>query len=217
MNNRDDIRAFYANIKPLEQEDLFSHFLCRLSDERQQKIKALRVDTGRRQALGAWTLMDAMLAQFYGLRERAVQIRCGTHGKPYIAGGSDAAFNLSHSGDYVLAVFAPTEVGCDIQKVTDGRQNARIAARFFTPEEQAALAEGVPFARLWARKESWIKCSGDGLAQDLRSFSVAQLAAGTDGRYLAEHAIAGYEMAVCYQADERLNVWWQEIDWRTIS
>lgn len=215
--NRACIQAFYANITPLEQEDLFSSLLGRLSEERQQKIKALRADTGRRHSLGAWVLLDALLAQFYGLREREVQIGYGVHGKPYMKGHADIQFNLSHSGAYVLAVFAPVVVGCDIQAVTDGRRDAQIAARFFAPEEQAAFADGVPFARIWARKESWMKCSGEGMAQDLRSFSTVQISACIDGKWFAEHSIAGYELAVCYEAKERLAIIWKEMEWRELA
>lgn len=214
--DKNDIQAFYANIRPLAQEELFSHFLCRLSDERQQKIKALRAASGRLHSLGAWVLLDALLAQFYGLREREVQIGYGVHGKPYLKEYADIHFNLSHSGAYVLAVLAPVKVGCDIQQVTDGRRDVQIAARFFAVEEQAAFADGMPFSRIWARKESWIKCSGEGMAQDLCSFSVAQISECVDGNYLAEYPIAGYEQAVCYQAQRRLAVQWQEVDWQML-
>ena len=100
------ILGFYANMKMLEQKDVFRHFFCSLSKERQQKIEAIKAEGGRCSSLGAWALMDYGLQQLYGLREREITITYGAHGKPYVKNRPDIHFNLSHSGDYVLAVFA---------------------------------------------------------------------------------------------------------------
>ncbi len=196
-----EIHGLYANIKMLEQEDLFRYFFCELSTERQQKIEALRTQTGRLHSLGAWTLLDRLLSDDMGVRERELEIAIGTHRKPYVVGRTDIQFNLSHSGDYVLAVLAPVEIGCDIQRVEENERQEQIAARFFTAEEQEAYASGVGFYRIWARKESWIKCDGSGMTQDLRDFSVVadgQCSSRIAGRYFAELRLDGYEMAVCY-------------------
>lgn len=196
-----EIHGLYANIKMLEQEDLFRHFFCELSTERQQKIEALRTQAGRLHSLGAWTLLDRLLADDMGVRERELEIAIGAHRKPYVVGRTDIQFNLSHSGDYVLAVLAPVEVGCDIQRIEENERQEQIAARFFTAEEQEAYASGVGFYRIWARKESWIKCDGSGMTQDLRDFSVVadgQCSSQIAGRHFAELRLDGYEMAVCY-------------------
>ena len=227
-----NIQGFYANTKMLEQEDVFRHFFCELSKERQQKIEAIKVSCGRKSTLGAWALMDYGLQQFYGLRERDVTIGYGAHGKPYVQNEPDIHFNLSHSGDYVLAVFAPVEIGCDIQKIGEAHRNDRIAARFFTDAEQKALAHGMDFYRIWARKESYIKCTGDGMACDLRSFDVAtdfEQVQGADGSsnvslpaaselqnihdgniHFAEHALPDYAMAVCYAGAKEIKTAWIE-------
>lgn len=221
-----NIMGFYANVKMLEQEEVFRHFFCCLSRERQQKIEAIKAAGGRRSSLGAWALVDHGLQQLYGLCGRDVTIAYGAHGKPYVKNELDIHFNLSHSGDYVLTVFAPTEVGCDIQQTTQGTRNERIAARFFTEAEQQALAAGMDFYRIWARKESYIKCIGDGMARDLRSFSVVEdfvqeqeadsISGPSDScgvkRYFLDCTLPGYAMALCYENNEVLPVVWQEVN-----
>ena len=232
MNNK--ILGFYANTKMLEQEEVFRHFFCSLSKERQQKIEAIKAEGGRRSSLGAWALMDYCLQQLYGLHEREITITCGAHGKPYVKDRPDIHFNLSHSGNYVLAVFGPVELGCDIQMIGEAHRNDRIAARFFTEAEQKALAEGMDFYRIWARKESYIKCIGDGMACDLRSFDVvgdftqapendaisdAIMYAVSESlnihgvkTFFTEHTLSGYEMAVCYKNSGEIPVVWQEVE-----
>ena len=220
------ILGFYANTKMLEQEDVFRHFFCSLSKERQQKIEAIKAEGGRCSSLGAWTLLDYGLQQLYGLREREITIAYGARGKPYVKDRPDIHFNLSHSGDYVLAVFASVEIGCDIQQTTQGTRNERIAVRFFTEAEQKAMAEGMDFYRIWARKESYIKCTGDGMACDLRSFDVVgdflktqeadvrpEISETYDEKiYFAEHTLTGYAMAVCYNNSSEIPVIWQEVN-----
>lgn len=198
-----NILGFYANTKMLEQEEMFRHFLCSLSKERQQKIEAMKAECGRRSSLGAWALLDYGLQQLYGLRERETTIAYGAHGKPYVKDRPDIHFNLSHSGDYVLAAFAPVEIGCDIQQTTQGTRNERIAVRFFTEEEQQTLVAGMDFYRIWARKESYIKCTGEGMVCDLRSFSVVE----EKRAHFAEHTLPGYAMAVCFENAVHPVVW----------
>ena len=227
-----NIWGFYANIKMLEHEEVFRHFFCSLSSERQQKIETIKAEGGKRSTLGAWALADYGLQQLFGLRERDVTIGYGAHGKPYVQNEPQIHFNLSHSGDYVLAAFAPVEIGCDIQKTGEAFRNDRIAARFFTEAEQKALAQGMDFYRIWARKESYIKCTGDGMACDLRSFDVAavgELVQGADGSlnvslpavsesqnlhdvniHFAEHALPDYAMAVCYAGEKVIKTTWIE-------
>lgn len=199
----DKIHGLYANMKMLEQEDLFQHFLCELSKERRQHILARKTMQGRIQSLGAWTLLDRLLEAHAGLRERELLIGCGAHGKPYVTNEPHIHFSLSHSGDLVFAVLAPDEVGCDVQQALPSGREDRLAARFFSEEERAAYAAGLDFYRIWARKESWIKCDGRGMSQELRSFSVVSAdGAGwkweqpADRRLMGTH-MQGYELAVC--------------------
>lgn len=220
------IQGYYANVKMLEQEDVFRHFFCSLSRDRQLKIEEMKAAGGRRSTLGAWTLVDHGLQQLYDLRQKNVTIAYGAHGKPYVKDRPDIHFNLSHSGDYVLAAFGPVELGCDIQMIGEAHRNDRIAARFFTEAEQKALAEGMDFYRIWARKESYIKCTGEGMACDLRSFDVVDdsgqmqetdvLSEVPDihglKTYFAEYDLSGYEMAVCYKNSGEIPVIWQEVN-----
>lgn len=222
MESFKNIVGFYLNLKMLEHEDVFRHFFNSLSGQRQQKLEKLKVESSRRRSLGAWTLMDYGLQQLCGLREREVQIAYGVQGKPYVQDMPEICFNLSHSGDYALTVFAPTAIGCDIQKTASIRNNERIAARFFTEAEQRAVAEGMDFYRIWARKESYVKCTGEGMACDLLSFdvaayplddvrSVAKESADSAVYHFAEHFMTGYAMALCYQWGEALPVIWKEL------
>lgn len=193
---------------------MFRHFFCGLSEQRQQKVEEQRITAGKLCALGAGVLLDYGLRTLYGLREREAVFSYGAQGKPYLSEQPYIHFNLSHSGDYALAAFAPVELGCDIQKTGQRAKSAQIAARFFSQEEQRALASGMDFYRIWARKESYLKLNGEGMALDMRSFSVVEGEMDLpDGRcYFEDYALPDYRLAVCYANAELLPVLWTEID-----
>ncbi|MET9347638.1 4'-phosphopantetheinyl transferase family protein [Streptomyces termitum] len=97
---------------------------------------------------------------------------CGAlHGRPAVATPSGAPhFSLSHSGDVVLIGFAARPVGVDVESLPkEGTvrdvtpalhplERAEIAAAGHTPEA---------FARIWCRKEAYLKGVGIGVARSL--------------------------------------------------
>ena len=90
----------------------------------------------------------------------------------------DFFFNLSHSGSRVMCVAADVPVGCDVQQCYDISEYRKIARRFFSQDETAAM-DNVPeeeakqlFFRYWVLKESYIKASGKGFSTPLNSFSI---------------------------------------------
>ncbi len=221
----DKIHGLYANIRVLEQEDLFRHFLYELSEERQQRILARGSVRARAQSLGAWTLVDRLLYAHAGVRERELGIACGTHGKPYAPQQPALHFNLSHSGELAFAVLSPVTIGCDVQSAQENGREAQLARRFFSEEEQAAYDAGLDFYRIFTRKESWIKCDGLGMAQELCAFSVAGAAdpkqktyekgwqwRHTAGRHFVSMHTQGYELALCYASQETYPVQLSQAD-----
>ena len=98
-----------------------------------------------------------------------LQYRFGPHGKPEIV-DFPMYFSLSHSGDYVLCAVSDREVGADIQKL-QAAGFSKLASRFFTEAEYQALEKCVDeaerqklFFRLWTKKETYGKLTGQGVA-----------------------------------------------------
>jgi 4'-phosphopantetheinyl transferase len=86
---------------------------------------------------------------------------------------------MSHSGDRALvALTAEGRVGVDLEVVRDVPDAPRIAERFFSNEECAALdalgreAWRGAFFLCWTRKEAFIKALGAGLSHPLDAFAV---------------------------------------------
>lgn len=96
----------------------------------------------------------------------------GPHGKPELLGGG-LHCNLSHSGGLAtLAVSSERPVGVDVQQVRRDVDPARLAVRYYPPNEAysviSAADPAARFAQLWSRKEACVKVGGGRLIPSLR-------------------------------------------------
>ncbi|MBQ1351958.1 MAG: 4'-phosphopantetheinyl transferase superfamily protein [Oscillospiraceae bacterium] len=87
------------------------------------------------------------------------------NGKPFFPTRPEIFFNLSHSGGFALCGVGDSPIGVDIELVRPRRPG--LARRVLAEEEQAQLARAEdPVRRLiafWTLKESYGKCTGDGI------------------------------------------------------
>lgn len=118
----------------------------------------------------------SLLAAYAG--PEAPAMTRGEHGKPHFPGAfGRLGFNWSHSGESALFAVGRGhegfEIGVDIERVRSRPRALELAARFFAPDESAALAS-LPealrlraFLRLWTAKEAVLKANGGGLSYGL--------------------------------------------------
>jgi 4'-phosphopantetheinyl transferase len=106
--------------------------------------------------------------------ERAPCPCCGAlHGRPRLSSADGPEFSLSHGGDLVLVGLAPaaTPIGVDVERLPS-LQTVHETMTTLHPAEQAELGgqAGGPspesFARIWTRKEAYLKALGTGLGRE---------------------------------------------------
>ena len=101
-------------------------------------------------------------------------------GRPVVTGMNDLAISVSHSGQVAaVAVGRRCQIGVDIECLRPLDQVERLARRFLSPDEAAAvLALPAPrvlrgFFQTWVRKEAYLKGLGGGVPSKLRAFAVS--------------------------------------------
>lgn len=98
--------------------------------------------------------------------------RCGAlhPASPLRAGSREVWWSASHSADLAALAISSSRVGLDLEIERRRPRWERIAARFFSPEEQRAVA-GSPdrFLQFWTLKEAYLKALGLGLPGGLRT------------------------------------------------
>ena len=138
-------------------------------------------------------LARRLAAEKYGLAPEELQTARGPHGKPFFFGLPGFHFSLSHSGEALALAVHGSPVGVDVERLRE--PELRVARRFFTADEQAAMrGGGARFYEIWTKKEAYLKYTGEGLSRPLTSFSVTEL----PGVRFRTQTRKGYMITVCY-------------------
>lgn len=159
-----DFLIFYNRIKE------------RLPDALTTKIEAFKFVVDQQRSLMADLLIRLFYAQELEINWTELRFLYNEHDKPSLQNSERHYFNISHSGEEVVAAFSHQEVGIDVEKMKGDRR--KIAQRFFTPEEISDMLSQPNeqkqvkyFYRLWTLKESYMKALGTGLTMSLSSFA----------------------------------------------
>lgn len=120
-------------------------------------------------------LRNSLLAEKAGLDDFEISVT--ESGKPYIKDNPNVCFNISHSGNIAVCAVMCNDfyinIGIDIEIISENVRFKSIANRYFTESELSALAESgddlCEFFTTWTRKESYLKCTGQGLSGGLKS------------------------------------------------
>jgi 4'-phosphopantetheinyl transferase len=150
-----------------------------LDDLERERAARFRFEEHRKRFIAAHVALRRILSRYH----QPVRFATGEFGKPHLI-DSPVRFSMSHSGDLGLyAVALETEVGIDVERVSERADAVSLALRFFPPEEAAAVAaDPACFLRIWTRREAYLKALGIGI-RGIRSpipagFFVADLDAG---------------------------------------
>jgi 4'-phosphopantetheinyl transferase len=142
-----------------------------------------RDELDRRRFLAARGWRRRVLAAQLGCEPADVPIVVDDRGKPQVhsghADGGRLRFSASRSGELCLIACSwAMEVGVDIEAVDPRTDVSRFAARFLTASEQRSLAALPEQERrqalfeCWARKEAYLKGTGEGLDVPTASIEV---------------------------------------------
>ena len=142
----------------------------------------------REERLLSKALVRSTLARYTGLPALSLRMGRGDHGKPTLCqpwleaepGRSALHFNVAHcSTALLLALSTEGALGVDVEPRSrgvasepgDSARAERLARRYFSPSETAALLALPPgeprrtrFLELWTLKEAFVKARGEGIA-----------------------------------------------------
>ena len=175
--------------------------------------RIIAIKNERRRNESAWGLVA--LKNALGDKASAPIQRDG-RGRPYFRSDMEMDLGISHSGSVSVAALVDTQgvrVGVDIEKVDEKKEDThrRIAKRYFSDEEQAALSNSkspLEFYRIWTSKEARAKLTGEGLAE-LICADKAQKNDKDEAlwftHFLLTYKSESYVITVCTNRDEKIN------------
>lgn len=209
-------------------ESCYEKVYARASEERKQRAEHFRSPEDAKRCILAEALLSLSLREACGYSEQIVtQYR--EYGKPFIMNFENFAYNISHSGEWVVVAYSydasgtvkEAKVGVDVEKIREFSNCEKLTIRFLAKEEQEYIfsvksdaERAARFTEIWTLKESYLKYLGCGLSQSLESFAV-DAARGqiqdTSGKLVADVRVksycleAGYYLSVCGK-DEDISI-----------
>lgn len=185
-----------------------------LADPEAERLNRLvHVKRRSESRLGRWTAKQAVALTTGADLEpddlARIVIRNASDGAPEVWSGDDLAgtpISMTDRADWAVTVVAtsPVSLGCDLELVET--RSPLFVRDYFTPSEQAWVAERVDEHSLWANliwsaKESALKVLREGLRRDTRTVEV---------RFGDDVAGRWSSFAVHQQQGDRFEGWWQQ-------
>jgi 4'-phosphopantetheinyl transferase len=142
-----------------------------------------RFERDRLRFMAGRGLLRQILASYLNVAPSALRFGYTGNGKPYLLSDPELYFNLSHAAEVlVVAVAGNRQLGVDVEVLPlELAADDRVEKLVYCAAEQTALervdATEYPrqFARLWTRKEAYIKADGRGMTLQLDHIDVATL------------------------------------------
>ena len=195
-------RLLLACVEPLYDTAVFEHSLYLVPPFR--RAEALRYRHVRDRCLSlAAALLLTLAARHDGLAVDALHFTKSVYGKPLCVERPDWHFNLSRSGSLAVCFSGPCALGVDVQVLKD-MPHCSFDAWLHASEKAWLTQWGHVYpeilARLWTRKEAFLKAVGAGFSIDPAAVSVlhgqAPLWQG-QSYHFEEYSLSGHALAVC--------------------
>ena len=152
-----------------------------LGEEEMNRMEKFHFPEHGRSYLVSHFLLRTTLSRYSEHLPKSWRFIYNEYGKPRLdpdLGATPLDFSLSHTkGISVVGVTRGREIGVDVEQAERSVKAAELSKRFFSTEENAALAKLPPgrlqaqFPLYWTLKEAYIKALGRGLSHPLDSFS----------------------------------------------
>lgn len=205
------IKAYCLNMKDNLESNRLEGLSKYLPYEKYERINKLRKLEDYKRTLFADILARCMISKTIKKEFIEIMFDYNKYGKPFLIGEPNVHFNISHSGDWVVAAIHSFPIGIDIEEIIP--IDLRIGKRFFTDKEYKYIMNKTPMNRLehfyeiWTLKESYIKAVGRGLSIPLNSFNICidddTISIETENEFKnynfrQYHIDSNYKMAICH-------------------
>lgn len=182
-----DVQVWQANIEEFTADEILE-LAATLSPAEDDRAARFYFQRDRHRYVATRGLLRHLLGAALDEPARDLRFENGVHGKPrlVVENMRNLCFNLSHSAGHALFALAwDRDLGIDLESLdrvaTDGNELGDLAARVLSEREleswrtlQDPAEERLAFFRAWARKEAYLKATGEGLRGGLQSIEVIQ-------------------------------------------
>ncbi|NUF33319.1 4'-phosphopantetheinyl transferase superfamily protein [Acinetobacter oleivorans] len=180
MSDSTQVQVYVCPVSRVPQDHMvLSHYLGFLSSAEKLRYDQYHPKAARLFLISR-VLVKTVLADKLGISPHQVNIQLHPNGKPFVQGSKAVYFNLTHSADIIiLAVTEEGEIGVDIEKVDREFEWMRVDSVLdlseieWIKEKELTDSSSVfqRFFQIWTLKESYIKCTGEGMSRHLKKLN----------------------------------------------
>jgi len=180
MSDIAQVQVYVCPVSRVPQDHMvLSHYLGFLSSAEKLRYDQYHPKAARLFLISR-VLVKTVLADKLGISPHQVNIQLHPNGKPFVQGSKAVYFNLTHSADVIiLAVTEEGEIGVDIEKVDREFEWMRVDSVLdlseieWIKEKELTDSSSVfqRFFQIWTLKESYIKCTGEGMSRHLKKLN----------------------------------------------
>jgi 4'-phosphopantetheinyl transferase len=177
----DDVHVWHVAPELVSDPGLIRRYGALMSGDERARHARFVFPADQHIYLVARALVRTTLSKYADVEPDAWTFKDGPYGRPEITGPSGVPqlhFSLSHTkGLVALAVSSQSEVGIDVEGISERASGLDIARHYFASSEADALKalpperQGRAFLEYWTLKEAYIKATGLGLSMPLKSFA----------------------------------------------
>lgn len=140
-----------------------------ISEQRREYALKYHREIDRRLSVKAYLLLCEGLKKSYGIQEMPL-FSYTTSGKPILTHYPKIHFNMSHCNEAVLCAIDTKPIGVDIETIK--AYDKELAQYTMNPKELEIIENSscpeVEFTRFWTMKEAVLKCSGEGISNNIK-------------------------------------------------
>ncbi len=146
-----------------------------LSKDELDTARKLKVESQRNTWISCHVALRRILGDYLGIHPIEIELNKNHFGKLFLA-DSKLFFNLSHTHTSFLIGFdTDAKIGVDLEYLSGNEDLSSLIDYAFTEEEgEYCVGENLPehFLEIWTLKEAFLKATGVGLVNDLKSINV---------------------------------------------
>lgn len=196
------MKWYKYDIRDLSKTE-YNKWFSLMNEEKQKKVNRFRFEDDKKRTVAGEMLARKAIAGWCNISADEITFSTDENGKPF-AENLSAEFNISHSGNIVVCAVDDKPIGIDIEKVR--LIDLKIAKRIYTKDELYYLFGFAPseddfnispddemlirFFELWTAKEAYLKYTGTGITDNLKTLSVNS--EKTEKEYFEDYVITVY-------------------------
>lgn len=155
---------------PTLTEQEFSQKLNAITEQRRKKVMSYKFRKDQILCLESYLLLKESLENNYGIDGNQLW-EFGSCGKPRLSNYPEIHFNLSHCDSGIACAVSNKPIGIDIESIPLEIDDELCRFCFSEEEYRKIIQSSNPclaFAKLWTRKESFLKLLGTGIEDNIK-------------------------------------------------